>query len=203
MDYQTLITYGSFYSLDLTMDAPSFVAWTEENFEYVQYNRRKPINRYGLSVTSLDGGVSGIPDLDSLGEYNKENNTQYTERDFATPTPVYEKCKEIFEPWKEHIHRTHILKLGTGGFFPPHRDHCLIQNSFRLIVPLQNCNPPYFNFMLDNKLLHWEHGRMYFMDTVKMHYLFNSSFNPSYMLVANVDTNEESVKAVLTHLNQR
>ena len=71
------------------------------------------------------------------------------------------------------------------------------------MVPLQNCNPPYFNFMLDNKLLHWEHGRMYFMDTVKMHYLFNSSFNPSYMLVANVDTNEESVKAVLTHLNQR
>ena len=58
MDYQTLITYGSFYSLDLTMDAPSFVAWTEENFEYVQYNPRKSINRYGLSVTSLDGGVT-------------------------------------------------------------------------------------------------------------------------------------------------
>ena len=92
MDYQTLITYGSFYSLDLTMDAPSFVAWTEENFEYVQYNPRKPINRYGLSVTSLDGGVSGIPDLDSLGEYNKENNTQYTERDFETTTPVIEGC---------------------------------------------------------------------------------------------------------------
>ena len=49
------------------MDAPSFVAWTEENFEYVQYNPRKPINRYGLSVTSLDGGCSCIPDLDSLG----------------------------------------------------------------------------------------------------------------------------------------
>ena len=68
MDYQTLITYGSFYSLDLTMDAPSFVAWTEENFEYVQYNSRKPINRNGLSVTSLDVGVSGMTEIDSRGE---------------------------------------------------------------------------------------------------------------------------------------
>ena len=32
------------------------------------YNPRKNINRYGLSVTSLDGGYSGIPDLGKLSK---------------------------------------------------------------------------------------------------------------------------------------
>ena len=42
--------------------------------DWKPYNTRKPNNRWGLSVTSLDGGLSGIPDLDSLSEYNKKYN---------------------------------------------------------------------------------------------------------------------------------
>ena len=45
---------------------------------WVKYNPRKDgYNRYGLSVTSADGGFSGIPDLDSLREYNKINGTTF------------------------------------------------------------------------------------------------------------------------------
>ena len=33
---------------------------------------------------------AGVPDLDSLKDYNKENNTALTERDFNTTTLVYE-----------------------------------------------------------------------------------------------------------------
>ena len=40
--------------------------------EWKPYNVRKPNNRWGLSITSLDGGLSGIPDLDSVYEYNKK-----------------------------------------------------------------------------------------------------------------------------------
>src|SRR5210317_1132442 len=39
------------------------------------YNLRNPNNRWGLSVTSLDGKLSGIPDLDSLLQYNKIHGT--------------------------------------------------------------------------------------------------------------------------------
>ena len=42
--------------------------------DWKPYNLRNSNNRWGLSVTSLDGGLSGIPDLDSLLQYNKINN---------------------------------------------------------------------------------------------------------------------------------
>ena len=43
--------------------------------DWKPYNLRKSHQRWGLSITSLDGGLSGIPDLDSLYEYNKKNGT--------------------------------------------------------------------------------------------------------------------------------
>jgi len=52
--------------------------------DWKPYNVRKPNNRWGLSITSLDGELSGIPDLDSLYEYNKNNGTNITNQDIKT-----------------------------------------------------------------------------------------------------------------------
>ena len=198
--YQLLTTYGNFYPTRHRVEkTEDFVEWTEQNFEYVRYNPRKDVKRYGLSLTSLDGGTSGIPDLDSLFEYNKENNTDYKERDFATFTPVHDwgNLNEIIAPIKNLIHRSHVLKLDPGGFFPPHRDHRGRNiGSFRLIVPLQNMRPPALNFVIDNKILEWETGLLYFLNTNLEHYLFNASFSPSYMIIYNVGLTEGSVDFV-------
>lgn len=205
--YSVLTAYGTVYEINSTMNnTKGFVDWTEENFEYVKYNPRKDINRYGLSITSLDGGISGIPDLDSLYEYNIENNSSYHEKDFTTLTPVYEHTdlQKVLDPIKEHIFRTHILKLNPGGFFPPHRDFRGTEfDSFRLIIPLQNVNPPSLTFIVDDKIQHWNLGSVYFVDTAKMHYLFNSSFKPSYMIVVNVELNEFTVNYVTKNLKHR
>jgi hypothetical protein len=202
--YNQLTAYGTVYRLDLFLENPKkFVDWTEENFDYVKYNYRKDINRLGLSVTSLDGGVTGVPDLDSLLEYNTENNTDYTERDFKTFTPVYNypQLQKCLEPIKDHIFRTHILKLETGGFFPAHRDNKITKvDSFRILVPLSNTNPPNFTFVIDGKIEHWVEGAFYFIDTLKTHYLFNASFKPTYMLVVNVDLNEDTIKFISDNL---
>ena len=40
-------------------------------------------------------------------------------------------------------------------------------------------------------------GRMHFVDTVKMHYLFNTSKKPTYWIVINVKTTPDAVKKVL------
>lgn len=190
--YNSLVTYGAFTQLKFSINGKQLVDWTEKNYEYVRYNPRKDIDRYGLSITSLDGGVSGIPDLDSLHEYNTENNTTYEEQDFSVPTDVYNKnydLQKFLEPWKEDMFRTHIIKLNPGGYFPKHRDFRGTRfDSFRLISPLFNpCT-----FILEDKILRWQTGAMYFLDTAKVHELFNTSDRPSYWLVVNVKLNDRS-----------
>jgi len=190
----TLSSFGDQSQLSIGMDnIDDFIQWTELNFEYVKYNPRKDVNRYGLSITSLDGGVSGIPDLDSLREYNKENNVHYREQDFTCFTPVskHPELKKLLDPFRDYIFRTHILKLKPGGFFPPHRDFTKYKvDSCRLIIPLKNISPPSVNFIIEDQILNWESGKMYFVNTAKLHSLANSSFNDSYWIVINCRLDE-------------
>lgn len=202
--YNELTIFGSVYPLKYRVRKPyEFVEWTETNFDYVKYNPRKEINRFGLSITSLDGGVSGIPDLDSIKEYNRDNNTSYSEKDFVIHTPVYDhtEISKILEPIKYEICRSHILKLGPGGFFPAHRD--FVRNyfdTFRLIIPLYNVNPPKSVFIIDNKIHYWKEGQMYFVDTAKIHYLFNASMESSYWIVVNAFLNDKTIDYVTTNM---
>lgn len=200
--YTYLTAYGSVYQTRHRMDVPeSYVKWTEENFDYVRYNPRKDILRYGLSITSLDGGMTGIPDLDSLLEYNKENNTSYNERDFKVLTPVYKPLKQVLDPIVDSIFRSHVIKIKPGGYFPPHRDfYGMNFDSFRLIIPLAACNPPTFSFVVDDKLQYWEYGYVYFVDTAKMHYLFNTGILDTYFIVINCGLNEHTVKYVTENI---
>jgi len=205
--YNHLTVYGAVCETLFKLENPEeYVNWTEENFDYVRYNPRKDVNRWGLSLTSLDGGLSGVPDLDSIPEYNNENNTNYDERDFVVKTPAYyyDSLQTLIDPINQYIFRSHIIKLNQGGFFPPHRDfRGMWFDSFRIIIPLQNCSPPNLTFFVDDKLINWVHGAMYFVDTAKMHYLFNASFDPSYMIVLNVELNEDTVKFITRNLRAR
>jgi hypothetical protein len=202
--YNYLSFYGDVVPTRHKMKNPDdFVSWTEKNFTYVRYNPRKNIDRYGLSITSLHGNLDGNPDLDSLLEYNKENKTSYRESDFVTKTPVYyyDELKQILDPIEKYLFRSHVLKINPGGFFPNHRDfYGMKVDSFRILIPLVGCNPPNFIFTIDDKTIHWNHGQMYFVNTAKMHYLFNASFDPTYMLVLNVALNIETIEFVTKNL---
>ena len=207
LEYLTLCGYGDFIELNLRIDQPKkVVEWTEENFTYVKYNPRKDVNRYGLSLTSLDGGLSGVPDLDSLIEYERITGIQYYEQHFKTKTPVYyyPALESLLKPIEDDVMRSHILKLGPGGFFPPHRDYFgLYFDNFRAIIPLKNMNPPSHNFILEDKGLTWDIGKLYFLDTAKMHYVFNASMQDMYMIVLNIELNERSVKFITEHMEYK
>ena len=198
MSYNSLLSFGDLIPLKLKCDVKKLFDETEE-FVYLKYNPRKDIERYGLSITSLDGSLNGV-DLDSIKEYNKENNTEYDELSFNKFTKVYHTSSEIqkiVEPFKNHIGRSHILSLQEGGYFPPHRDlpvYVEQQNSLRILVPLKGCNPPDMYFMYEDKPLYFEHGRAYFLNTNKSHNLF--SFKGSEMIVLNIKTNEEVYKII-------
>lgn len=167
-----------------------------------QYNPRKDgYNRYGLSVTSADGGYSGIPDLDSLREYNAINGTDYTEASFNKRTsisnkyPVLEQLLNAFDP---DCGRCHFLRLDRGGFFPPHRDNgsSLPSNTFRIIVPLYNFGKHDAKWIQEDKILHMEMGTTYFINTTKEHSLFSFVDN-SIIFVMNIMVTDKSLQTVV------
>ncbi len=199
--YSDLCLFGDVISLKFRCKENKLLDEVK-HFKWSKYNPRKDIKRHGLSITSLDGELGGM-DLDSIKEYNKEHLTKYNEMSFKTFTDVYYSSSEIqkiVEPFRHNIGRSHIIRLDGGGYFPPHRDqpnYTENQRSLRIIVPLKNCNPQNMYFMYENDVLHFEHGRAYFLNTNKMHSVF--SFKESYFIVLNVEANEEVYNIIGNH----
>jgi hypothetical protein len=198
--YSTLTRFGDYYPLNLTGDANNIIEELNNNFDWVKYNPRKNINREGLSITSLDGGLSGKPDLDSLYEYYFETGIAHSESDFNTKTPVYPLFSKWLDPFEKYLGRTHVIRLNSGGYFPPHRDNKSTSiKSFRLFLPLNYSSSSIF-FLLEDSKMNFENGKMYFIDTAKMHTLFNTDETPFYFVVANVILSEESVSETIKFL---
>ncbi len=166
---------------------------------WVPYNPSKAGNRrWGLSLTSLDGGTSGIPDLTSLKEYNAANGTSYAEDDFQTPTPVLKASAALSSALEKvaPLGRTHLLRVGKGGFFPPHRDTALLDpECFRLIVNL-NYTQNGHALILDDRQRYLQPGLFYFLDTTLAHSLF-SFRDYAEFIVVNLPLREESVQKVV------
>jgi len=169
------------------------------------YNPRKEINRQGLCVLNNTGITGPGPAIDSLHEYNKEHACWIKETDCNKPTELFHESKSLqtclgdMLPW---ICRTHFLRLGPGGFFPVHRDHKYgVQDSFRIIVPIKNCNTPKFVFMIEDKILNWNYGSFYVINTTKAHTLFNASMDDSVWLVINAVLCKESIDFIQAKLS--
>ena len=169
------------------------------------YQPHKPgYNRFGLSVTSLDGGFSGEPDLYSLREYHALTGKSYWEADFKRRTSIEAFIPELpplldfFEP---NLGRCHFLRLDKGGFFPPHRDNgaLIAVPTFRILVPINNFGTNDMKWIQDEKLLKLELGRAYFINTSKIHSLFSYVDN-CMMLVLNVIWDENTLKKMVGKL---
>lgn len=200
--YDSLTRYGDCYELRFNVST-KVILNKLLNFKdkWVSYNPRKNIPRYGLSITSLDGGLSGIPDLDSLREYNIKNNLNLDEIDFNKKTELWNLVDQGLGEFDGHLGRTHFIKMDKTGCFPPHRDQYFRDiKSFRLFIPVAKCNSPGTYFILDNKILNFEHGKVYFINTCKEHTIFTMS-GSSLFVVANIILSEESVDKVLNNLS--
>lgn len=195
--------YGDFYRIHHNIDT-SKILDTLELFEskWSQYNtRRSYIPREGLCVFNYDGVCGPNPALDSLKQYNELHSTDLTESDANVPTELYHaspELQEYFKPLIGSVVRTHFLKLKPGGYFPPHRDHTKgKQNSFRIIVPIINCEVPCSNFILEDKILNMNRGESYIINTTKLHTLFNAdAHRDSIWLVINAKIDERSLKFI-------
>jgi len=169
------------------------------------YQPHKPgYTRFGLSVTSLDGGYSGLPDLASLREYNAINNTNYNESDFKKRTNVeafIPELKSLLDFFEPNLGRCHFLRLDKGGFFPPHRDNGAIVAvpSFRILVPINNFGTNDMKWIQEDKILNLKLGHVYFINTSKVHSLFSFVDN-CMMLVLNVMWDEQILNKMVKKL---
>lgn len=174
--------------------------------DWVRYNPHKGANpRWGLSLTSLDGGLSGKPDLYSLKEYNQLNKTSFREDEFKTFTPVYNASMELQRAVPmvtpgTPLGRSHILRMGQGGFFPPHRDNALTSpECFRLFVSLTYDFESYA-FVLNDRKYIFEGGVFYLINTTLSHSL--TSFKDyNQFMVFNIPLTVENVEHVNLQLS--
>jgi hypothetical protein len=151
---------------------------------------KKGYNRYGLSVTSLDGGYSGEPDLFSLTEYKKITGIGHTEYDFKRRTSIVEflpELNELLDFFEPALGRVHFLRLDKGGFFPPHRDNGLFVSvdSYRILVPIHGFGINDMKWIQEETVLNLREGYTYFINTTRAHSLFSFTDN-CIMLVLNV-----------------
>lgn len=172
--------------------------------EWKQYNNKKPhIKRFGLSITSLDGLLSGHPDLDSVKEYNEIHGLKLDEVDFNKKTKVIGASKSLEGVTSifKSLGRSHFIKFGAGGFFPYHRDgnFRLPAKSFRVFALVSGKNKRDFVWLQENKRLELIEGKWYAINTFKEHCVF--AFTDDAMIaVLNIPVTEENINVVIDHM---
>ena len=158
------------------------------NEDWKKYNPNKPNNRWGLSITSYDGGLSGIPDLTSLKDYELETGIVLKNEDLNIPTPVWTESielKRLLEPWKKWITRCHFLRMDRGSFFPDHYDvnkHDFSYDEIRL-VGFVKCNEYNFKWIYDDKLIKGNAGSLWYFNGNKRHCVFSTKDDMMLLVV--------------------
>ena len=208
--YQQLFLYGDFQPLKFKIDVEQLqTELSQFDSNWVVYNKHKgSTGRLALSVTSLDGGLSGEPDLQSLKEFSERTGKIYSENDFNKPTQVYQSCKslhEVLNYFEGGLGRCRIVKFDKGGFFPPHRDLSLkhqVPDYFRIFVPLQNTGENSLYFIYDDKKIKYEVGRAYLFNALKTHSVFSFAEN-TVTLAISLQLNQTNIRSAISALEVR
>lgn len=185
-----LLSMGDWLKLGRFNEKQILVELEEFSSQWKKYNPRTLNNRFGLSVTSFDGQLSGVPDLDSLHQYNIENNTNLKNYDCTLKTAVYEKSSElqnILAPYLPWLTRCHFIKLNKGGFFPEHYDIDKLEynhDEIRLIAMIKNCSSSTFKFCYEDQVkTSLQDGQIYYFNANKRHTVFSTTNNSIQLVI--------------------
>jgi hypothetical protein len=198
-----LSNLGAVVPLKWKIDCAQFMQEIDQfKNDWVDYLPRtdRPNNRKSLTVTNLSG--KSHTDNPSLAQASYAAGRRLSELEFSYPTEVYQSCDSLrpfLEEWMP-LGRTFLVKSNIGGYFVPHRDHpSMPRDVFRLIVFLNNCAPLDYDWLMDDKKLQIEQGRVYYVNTRLTHRTV-SWVNDSIHLILNVPFNSENVSKVVANL---
>ena len=201
-----LLQLGDFEPLDIKINVEDFQREISQfNNDWQMYLPRpdRPNNRQGLTLTNMPGkGHKGVP---SLAEACAQENRRVSELEFNEPTDVYKKCFSLYPFLYEFqpLGSTFLVYSNIGGYFVPHRDHpSMPRDVFRLAVFLTNVGPLDYDWLMDDRKLYIEPGRVYYINTRKTHRTI-SWVNDSIHLIMNLPFDGKNVSKVISHLQHR
>lgn len=198
-----LLNLGNFEPLQWKIDCNQFMNEIEQfKDDWQDYLPRtdRPNNRKSLTLTCLPG--TDHKTNPSLAQASMAAGRRLSELEFNQPTAVWNSCHSLhgfLNTWKP-LGRTFLIKSNIGGYFVPHRDHPSIpRDVFRLIVFLNNCGPLDYDWLMDDRKLQIEHGRVYYLNTRMTHRTI-SWVNDSIHLILNVAMTSENISRVISNL---
>ena len=199
-----LANLGAVVPLKWKLDGRQFMNEISQfNNEWVDYLPRtdRPNNRKSLTITNLQG--KSHKDNPSLAQASFAAGRRLSELEFSHPTDVYQSCNSLrpfLDEWMP-LGRTFLVKSDIGGYFVPHRDHpSMPRDVFRLIVFLNNCAPLGYDWLMDDKKLQIDQGRVYYVNTRLTHRTI-SWVNDSIHLILNVPFTSMNVSKIIANLH--
>jgi hypothetical protein len=109
--------------------------------------------------------------------------------------PEIKKIGDVFPD----IGRVHILRIGKGGYFPPHRDFPQLHPDYiRLSAVFGKAKPENYCMLYDSKPFYHDPGFLYFNNYQKDHSLFSFS-DYVYVLILTVKLNEDTYNKIVKH----
>lgn len=188
--------------LDLKIDLTVF---ENEIAEFDSLFRRwgqKDLPRFGLPLINLTGKLDDQqdPSIGSLEEYARLNpNNFYIENDFVTPTSALDmNCLSVLDPLKPYLTRSSILKWNSGAEFVPHIDTIVPTPWLRLwaVSTADDFTLAYFQNAVFQTVTDIEPGRLYLIDTSRVHYA--KSFNADTVYQFFLSTNSLALPTIKT-----
>lgn len=202
-DEVALLGLGNVVPLDIKINCGQFMKEIAPfKDDWVNYLPRtdRPNNRTALAITNLPGKTH--KDNPSLAQACVAAGRMLSETDFSEKTDVYAACHSLtpfLSQW-EPLGRTFLVKSNIGGYFVPHRDHpSTPRDVFRLIAFLNKCDTYDYDWLMDDRKLPIELGRVYYVNTRLMHRTI-SWVDDSIHLILNVPFTTENVSKVIANL---
>lgn len=202
--YQSLCSLGDNLKLKLNIDTHSVINKLDEfQYNWVPYNQKKDSsnNRYALPLTSHTGNIDDTMHLNSFGYAKRNLDIELREDNFNTYTPILEKLPEIktIVDLFPDIGRVHLLRIGHGGYFPPHRDFPQLHPDYiRLTCVFGKAKPENYCLLYDGKPFYHDPGFFYFNNYQKDHSLFSFS-DYVYVVVLTVKLNEDTFNKLIKY----
>ena len=201
-----LLALGDFEPLKLQIDINQYRQQIKAfDNDWVDYLPRvgRENDRQGLSFTSMPGGSH--TDIPSLGELTHMLHRRVSELEVCEPTELLEGMEclwPLFQMFPK-LGRSFVVRANQGGHFVPHRDHpTLKRDTFRLIVFPLNAGPYDYDWLMDDKKMPIEPGRVYYVNTRKMHRTMAWVDN-SHHIILNVPMTTENVSKVIANYQHR